>query len=221
MTATATITYTANPNASDQITRDVDYGVETIAPDAGVPPTIQYGTPVGAAFRCDRLVSGAPGCVYPSVTPTMFIRISQSGAAAVNVQFAQSNLPDHWGRDQPLHRLVNQGNNRDIICDSTFVNDPRVLPQDSCDEFAFASSYESGNLLGLRGSDCAEIRPYLDAATGTWVVEKIKPMTYTERCLRGHVSLSENKSVGGVYSAFIQSDSRVLDYDAYWIEVLD
>jgi hypothetical protein len=218
MAATATITYTANP--VDQMTRYVDYGVEAVAPDAGVPPTVQYGNPVGAAFRCDRVVGSAPGCVYPGVKPTLFIRISQSGAGAMNVLFAQSSLPDHWGRDKPLHRLVNQGNNRSVICDSTFVNDPRV-PTDSCDEFPFAASYESGNFFGLRGSDCAEIRPYRNASTGSWVVEEIKPVAYTERCLRGHIPLSENVSVGGVYSAFIQSDSRVLDYDAFWIEVLD
>jgi hypothetical protein len=221
MTAAATITYTANPNPNDQMTRYVDYGVETIAPDAGVPPTVPYGNPIGAAFRCDRIVSRYPGCVYPNVTPTMFLRVSQSGAGAVNVWFAQSNLPDHWGRDKPLHRLVDPGKNRDIICDSTFVYDPRVLPSDSCDEFAFARSHESGNLLGLRGADCAEIRPYLDATTGAWVVEPIKPLTYTERCLRGHVPESPNYSVGGVYSTFIQSDSRVLEWDAFWIEVLD
>jgi hypothetical protein len=52
---------------------------------------------------------------------------------------------------------------RKAMCkDGTWVADPRVQPQDSCDEFPFAGSWESGAMFGLTGANCAQVQQLLD-----------------------------------------------------------
>jgi hypothetical protein len=137
---------------------------------------------------------------------------------AMTVLFAQVYLPDAWGYTKPLHREANDGKaaaNRAAICDSTWVPDPTVAT-DSCDEYAFAATKESGGNVGLRGSDCADVKIAKDAS-GKWVPTAYK-YTGTERCVRAHVPTSENTAVGGELGRFTVAN-RLLDNDAYTVNV--
>ncbi|MET9832832.1 hypothetical protein ABZ078_26850 [Streptomyces sp. NPDC006385] len=89
------------------------------------------------------------------------------------------------------------------------------MANDSCDEFSFAATKQSGGQLGLTGADCAEIRPAYE--DGQWWVYEYGSVT-GKRCTIGHVPLSENQSVGGSLSAFYQNQ-RVLSDDKFWMSV--
>ena len=153
----------------------------------------------------------------------MNLSITQSGAGAVFVAWAEENLPSGYGYDVPVTMykgtaLWSVDDNRDKVCDSSFVKDPTV-DQDSCDEYPFASTYESGGLNDEleSGDQCAEIKPYIDDVTGQWDVEEINPDTSYD-CARAHVSLPSNSSVGGVLGNFAKAN-RVIDGDQYYIGV--
>jgi hypothetical protein len=199
------------------------YQLEAIQP--GTTPTQPYSDwsdPV--TLRCDyKLVGSSSGCVVPAYTPAFPVSISQRGAAAITYEWAQYYLPDHWGsysNNQPVHRLASTAiaqSNRNAICvDGTWVPDPTVA-NDSCDEFSFAASYESGAMLGLTGSKCAEIEPYQQ--NGQWYVKYMNNVTLTERCVRGHVPNPDNGAVGLDLGTFVQQQ-RLLDYEQYWVEIV-
>jgi hypothetical protein len=201
--------------------------VDFITLSNSITATVPGGEPlspgsVGGSpeVRCDSEVGSTTGCVYPIATPSLNLSFSQSGAGAVFVAWAEQSLPARYGWSVPLHRFTgvpdwSTADNRDVVCDSTFVKDPNV-DLDSCDEYAFASSKESGALNGVTtGTQCAEVEPTIDQVTGQWQVIILNSNT-TNNCARAHVALPSNQSVGGVLSAFIQSE-RVLDGDAYWV----
>ncbi|MGW0737330.1 NucA/NucB deoxyribonuclease domain-containing protein [Streptomyces sp. NPDC002851] len=171
-------------------------------------------------FNSDRSPDGkSRGCVFPSQAPVLKLRLSHEGHA--NVAWSMNNLKGHWGwygRGKPLHREASESvrkKNRGKICDSTFKPDPQV-PDDSCDEFPFAATKESGGRVGLRGKDCAEIRP--EKKNGKWLIHYVNNVTPSSRCTIGHVPNKPNGSVGGSLSLF-HRNQRVLDGEKYWISV--
>jgi hypothetical protein len=220
-TLPAEITYTDAPGGQD--TTSATYTLETVQPGTiPIEPIVSWPGPSDYPIRCDTLVGRSPGCVIPAVTPTFFVSVAQSGASAIMIAFAQAYLPDSWGNAQPLRRLADDAlasTNRGIIC-AGFVPDPTVPGGDSCDEFPFAKTWESGAMLGQTGADCAEIKPYIDDVTGTWYIQLVNNVTYTERCVRGHVTLADNTDVGGDLGRFTQQE-RLLDLDPYWLTVTD
>jgi hypothetical protein len=167
------------------------------------------------SIRCDKELNGVNGgCVIPADVPTYYPSVSQFGAAAINIAVAQ-NLPDHWGWYTPLTRLINDSlsnSNRAAVC-AGFVADPYVT-RDSCDEFAFASTYQSGPLLNPRTTDCAEIIPWTDGSA--WYYEVVKMNGY-ERCLRGHVDSNMNSLLGAFLGSSFLTPNRVLDGDGYYV----
>ncbi|HEV2372252.1 MAG TPA: hypothetical protein VGS19_08790 [Streptosporangiaceae bacterium] len=187
--------------------------------------------------RCDSIVSSSDTCVNQHFIPTMSLSRGTFGAAADIVAWAQVNLSAHWGQQgvgQPLTRLANKttrGNNRKIICDSTFTSLGTAIggddgSKDSCDEFPFAASYQSGALNGVTsGSQCAQVEaveiaiPTGDLATDWSSVQPTAPFTGSEACVRGHVPLKLNQAVGCKYAGFIKS-VRLLDRDQFWLAVI-
>lgn len=137
---------------------------------AGQVPISPTWFQVPATIRCDKTFNlktspdgKSRGCVFPAIHPTMKLPLTNAGQA--NVAWSMNNLTDHWGLEGKGKPLKVEGDdavadsNRGKICrDGTFKKDPRV-PQDSCDEFPFAMTKQSGGQLGLKGKDCAEIRP--------------------------------------------------------------
>lgn len=216
--------FSGNPPANGQNLINPEWTLTVLAPGA-VPiiPSVSWNLPDVLTIRCDRLVGSQAGCVVPSYTPTLLLSVATDGASAIMILWAQQYLPDAWGYEYggtPLRRLASealQRTNRNIICDSTFVPRPEV-PNDSCDEYPFAATYESGAMLGLTGSDCAEVLPFIDDVTGLWYVRYLKTVTGNERCVRGHVSLPSNTDVGGDLGRFVVAQ-RVLDFEEFWVGV--
>ncbi|NGM11571.1 hypothetical protein ENC19_02160 [Verrucosispora sp. CWR15] len=88
---------------------------------------------------------------------------------------------------------------------------PEYVPNDSCDEFPFAGTYEGGT----DGRLCADILPLYE--NGQWVLDEAradKPVTFNEPCVRGHVDVDANSSAGGKYGAFVRNQ-RVLDTEKF------
>jgi hypothetical protein len=146
------------------------------------------------------------------------------------ISWAQNNLSGHWGRQghgQPLHRLANSKKasaNRRVVCDKTFMTGSTGVAKDSCDEFPFAKTYESGALNGIHsGSKCAQVTAVRTAHSGSlahqWAGIKVigKP-TGHEACVRGHIPLPLNTDVGGLLGRFTQAN-RLIDNDPYWMAV--
>jgi len=187
------------------------------------PGILDFSFPV--PVRCDAQANtGAPvGCAIPSFTPTLPVTgLSTGNTSAAFVDFILTNNADHWGEypsGTPLTRLNNPTQaqaNRDAMC-AGFVPNP-LVPGDSCDEFPFAATNQSGNMLGLTASQCSVIRPQFNSATSSWQFFYYGTYSTSQRCGIGHVTGSDNSSVGGMYSAFLQNN-RLLDGDPFWIYV--
>jgi hypothetical protein len=172
-------------------------------------------------IRCDnQLAPGTkgPGCVFPSATPTLDLQASIYGAAVVNVAVGEQELVGHPGLLLPLHRgdpNQSQGN-MDAICDRTFVPLPTRVPTDSCDEYPFASSLESGGQLLLTGKDCYETIPEIDKS-GTWTYWQLTKKTGTQLCERGHVPLALNTGLGSRAIGPFYTANRMMYADAYYV----
>ncbi|MFE6727756.1 hypothetical protein ACFVDN_07660 [Streptomyces californicus] len=183
-------------------------------------------------LRCDANLSitNTSGCVVHWFTPTLFIYRAAYGSSADMIDWAQKNLSDHWGlkgKGQPLHRLQKKSqadSNRQAICGATkFTKDPTIT-DDSCDEFPFAGTYESGALNGVdHGRDCAQVTA-VKKGSGTdlptvWpTVAVIGTPSGNEKCVRGHIPGPLNSDLGGAYGNFVIS-ARLADDDAFWLRV--
>ncbi|HEY3611535.1 MAG TPA: hypothetical protein VGL06_28835 [Pseudonocardiaceae bacterium] len=111
---------------------------------------------------------------------------------------------------------MTQGN-RSAVYDSSFVPLPRVVPTDSCDEYPFAASQQSGGNLGHTGPDCLDIIPYNNA--GTWEPLFLNSYTGAQPCMRGHVPSALNSAVGSALGAFYTTQ-RMLASDPYTVNVI-
>jgi hypothetical protein len=201
----------------------------------------------GLATRCDTIITTATGCVDEQYTPTLSLSLKKYGAAADMIQWAQFNLSGAWGLKDtgaPLHRLgdtIVRDNNREIICDKSFVRDSAITAalapykdRDSCDEFPFAATYESGAMVDgvngqpksfvTTGADCAQVTAVQTDTSGTneatdWFsTDVIGTPLNTLPCVRGHIPLKLNSGVGGAYGSLIQAD-RLIDKDPFWVTV--
>lgn len=205
-----------------------DYSLAISQPDS---------TPVGSStwnsadVRCDDAVGTDAGCIMPDYIPTYPVSLSTYGSSAAMIQWAQDNLSGHWGlqgEGEPLERLANaseQNANRTTICNSTFTADPSIT-DDSCDEYPFAATYQSGALNGVdSGSQCAQVTADEDTS-GTTLAQQWPTVsvvgTYggSEACVRGHIPLDLNTGVGSGLGLFAQNQ-RLLDGDQYWVAITD
>jgi hypothetical protein len=217
------------------VTWEVDSNPATTIVDTGV----LFG-------RCDTLATSTDGCVDEAFTPTLYPSYAQDGAAADMINFYEKNIAPWYGDQyspapQPLHRLVNsivQSNNREVICDKTFTPDSSITAAlapyndtDSCDEYPFASTYESGAMVDgvdgnqkpyvTTGANCAQETAVHTGTTGPepadWsTITKTSSGSYP--CIRAHIPNLLNGHVGSEYSALIRT-SRLIDKDAFWVQV--
>ncbi|MFG2628180.1 hypothetical protein [Streptomyces sp. NPDC048473] len=103
----------------------------------------------------------------------------------------------------------------------------------NCDEFAFASSYNSGGMSTAEGGISPALlpggtTPTGDACIGTYAkklgtavhlfsINGTDP-TFKEVCGRSAISGMHNQeSMGGRFTKFLK-DMRVMDKDAYWLD---
>ncbi len=193
------------------------YAVEEDAPG---DHTVRWTSQV--EVRCDAELSTA-GCVAPQKKPDLVLPMSVYGTAAVTYLFAETKLPDAWGTPRnPLWRIDISDKEREEryrrTCGRTgttpFVPIP-VVPDDSCDEYPFARSFQGGKYA----AQCAEIIPTLE--NNQWVVydaDPRRPVTYREPCVRGHVPLKQNEAAGGAYGSLVKTD-RILDMDPFIVSI--
>ena len=170
-------TYIFGWNESDAGASSVGRGaVDVLNPYLGAALEIENTTPPTEALdtaqlagRCDTQVTAADRCVDQAYTPTLELSLTTYGSAAgASIAWAQGTLSGHWGLQgvgQPLTRLASAviGNrNRRIICrDGSFHNMGAAIggndgDRDSCDEYPFAATTQSGALNGMTTvSQCA------------------------------------------------------------------
>jgi hypothetical protein len=203
------------------------------------PPFIPQNTidwTSDAKLRCDNGLAKADstGCVFPAFKPTLHLPISRFGAAAEMVRFAQEDMSEHWGLKGEGKELTRQADetivkaNRAKVCDSTFTNLGTAIghpdDKDSCDEFPFAATNQSGaaTLGASTGAACAQVQALRIKDTGTeaeqWSGLRITHPRLGAPCVRGHIPGKLNSATGGAYGAFVQNQ-RVINGDGFWVSV--
>jgi hypothetical protein len=152
-------------------------------------------------LRCDDIFPGnmAAGCVVPAYGPILQLSLGTYGAAAMNVYVGEKFLPGTPGLSPgtPLTRgdPAKTDPNRTAVCN--IFQPLATVPGDSCDEYPFASTQQSGGALKLSGKDCLQVRPY-QLANGNWSYEFLNKYTNAppQLCETGHVNGTLNTNVG-------------------------
>jgi hypothetical protein len=217
----------------DKHTTKLSY-VAIVTPAGYGPIPFRWSSPV--SFRCDDMLAfqGA-GCVFASYIPTLTLSRGAFGAAADMISWAQKHLDGAWGlegRGDPLRRLANSeksDQNRAVICGRAWKSMGSKIggdfgDTDSCDEFPFAATYESGGSSVSSGAECAQVVAVETGKAGQteperWnTVEPLGSHSADAACVRGHTPLTENTDVGNAYRVFI-GPQRLLDEDQFWVSV--
>jgi hypothetical protein len=169
------------------------------------------------ALRCDHDPTTGninAGCVWPDVYPHLTLPVSRFGEGALTVAVGNFYLQSGFGYLQPMTRLADEGDaeaNRRVVCDNTYSP---IFADDTCDEFAFAATYQSGPMLGIHsGIECAEVYFLNDGVQ--WSVYPVRTFYGNEACVRAHVPGAQNSAVGGAYSALIRTE-RLLNGDPFY-----
>ncbi len=212
----------------------------------------------GAQIRCDTISSTTPGCAFYKYIPTWVMNFKKTPPAVAHAWLIQSKLPNHPGSkaaNKPMFFLPaadknapgrDPNKNRDVICPknsdgtswagkygnprTTTVPEISASDKMSCDEFAYASSYNSGGMPGgiiggmnpvASGDEC--VQTYATRATqGEWHLyddERLAGPTWSEVCGRSAMSGWINfTSMGGAFSSGFSGKYRLLDKDPYWVD---
>lgn len=205
----------------------------------------------GAQIRCDKISSTTPGCTFHKYIPTWVMNFAKTPPAVAHAWLIQSKLPTHPGSkaaNKPLFYLPaasknapgrDPDDNRKVICpdgwaatygnpDATAVTEISSTDKASCDEFAYASTYNSGGMPtsmgGMNevdtGNDC--VQTYATRVKqGEWhLYDDIRGAApkWTEKCGRSAMSGWINStSMGGAFSSGFSTKYRMLDKDPYWV----
>lgn len=222
---------------------------------AGVPSETQaaIGTDRYSELRCDTTVSTTPGCIFDYYKPTYSMNSQKFPAAAAHAWLLQHELPAHLGlkgQGQPLTYLGDSvmspsdptkkqsDVNRALMCPTSWERNQSVTlsPElsstgtdtPSCDELAFAKSYQSGgtptslggtNPVGS-GDDCLQTYA-MKGADGLWRLHadlRYPLPTWKEVCGRSSMSNNQNTQSMSLFPTF-RRNYRVMDKDDYWLDV--
>ncbi|MGW7385963.1 hypothetical protein [Streptomyces sp. NPDC054794] len=199
-------------------------------------------------IRCDTVKTkwGSTGYVFDNSAPTYVFNAKRYPQAAAHPWLIQTVLPNHADsepQDKPLYYMGDSAQNtrnRDRICPSNWAaenGDASALDDATdklnCDEFAFASSYNSGGMRksggGLNeavptgsttgipnGSACVQS---FARKHGTKVhlynIDNGKMPTFYEVCGRSSISgMHNHESMGGNFNNFMKR-MRIMDKDAH------
>ena len=224
-TVSGNTTYSDAPFAQSLDVTDLAATLSITPPGGNLVSPATINDP--ASIRCDNglAVSTTTGCIYPQVTPTVGFSLSSTGSTAVIDGWAMINEQAHWGyygNGQPLTRITNSAtgdSNRAAIC-GNFVS---LYTNDSCEEFPFASTYQSygyGKKCSKDGTcpgdSCAQVRAV--NTNGQWSINYLGTVTLAEPCVRGHADITSQNRQGGTLSSFYQQN-RVMDADPYWVSI--
>ncbi|MBX7553021.1 hypothetical protein K1Y78_34630 [Streptomyces sp. tea 10] len=191
----------------------------------GAAPRTTHTEWLGPEVRCDDEVGNSPGCIVMGHLADVTFSKSVYHGAAVAYEWAQKNLSGRFGdADHPLERFVDpldpdNRNRRATTCDRgplRFVRGATGVPNDSCDEYPFASTYQGGN----DGALCVDITPR--QIGGVWDVTGVtvdRGSPPNAPCIRAHVDNDDNKAAGGELGRAVQSD-RILDSEWYQVIIV-
>ncbi|MFI6894058.1 hypothetical protein ACIBM4_08110 [Streptomyces sp. NPDC050256] len=249
-TAIGTIDHTWNAEKNAE-TLDLSTKITAYSPVAN--PAATRWQSDGAQIRCDKISSVTPGCTFHKYVPTWVMNFAKTPPAVAHAWLIQSKLPNHPGSqaaNKPLFYLPaasknasgrDPDDNRKVICpdgwaaaygnpDATPVTEISSGDKASCDEFAYASTYNSGGMPGGStggmnevdtGNDC--VQTYATRVKqGEWHlyddVREAAP-TWQEVCGRSVMSSWMNStSMGGAFSSGFSTKYRMLDKDPYWVD---
>ncbi|MCX5083992.1 hypothetical protein ACFC18_40195 [Streptomyces sp. NPDC056121] len=198
-------------------------------------------------IRCDTTAAGAgTGCVFVNSAPTFELNSKAFPQATAHAWLIQTYNPTHPGSEaerKPLYYMGDEsqnGRSRDRICPTGWAKDHGdasalvdATDELNCDEFAFASSYNSGGMTAAEGGLNPALLPgkptptgdaclstyakKLGAAVHLLSLDGTDP-TFTEVCGRSAISGMHNQqSMGGHFGKFMK-DMRIMDKDAYWLD---
>lgn len=176
------------------------------APSAPTPATLLRNAP---ETRCDHATPGraVAGCVVPFVAPYIEYDAAVFPEFGTHVYGAQlSGLP---GSATPLHRLTDPtaiAANRNTACPSSL---PRPTGK-SCDEYPFASTYEGAALSGG------------GPRTQSWcgVTLSGPPSTGALGYSVCMIDETENSTAGSLLNSLLLSPYRIIDGDAYYVDII-
>ncbi|WP_405527294.1 DNA/RNA non-specific endonuclease [Streptomyces avidinii] len=215
------VAYESTPGAGTAVDFTTSYLMYVTSPGAQITdPNASWSNP--EKIRCDDDVRDTaatgtpdPGCVVPSVMPVVRMSDQQhpagAGAAAAGYLWAQNNLPNGWGRANPLTRAKDDIAGRAARTCGTFQARTDLVPTDSCGDFPFSHTREGGT----DGAQCAEILPR-HSARG-WVIDVLDGGT-SSPCVRAHVPLDDNKAAEAQLLEGFASQ-RVVKGDQFKVEI--
>lgn len=213
------IVYSDTPGTQSPDTFGVSYSMLLFG-QAGTYPTGPDLWNLPKPLRCDDIYPGnmGPGCVVPSYDPVLVLPLSVYGAAAMNVYVGEYFLPGSPGLS-PLTRgsPATSVSNRTAVCN--IFTPLATVPGDSCDEYPFAATQQSGGALGLTGANCLQVLPY-QLANGNWTYQFLNKYTGAapQLCETGHVNGSLNSKVGVALST-LYTVNRMLIGDPFTVQI--
>ncbi|WP_344287765.1 hypothetical protein [Streptomyces synnematoformans] len=255
--AEGTVTHNWNGGAEAGSTQLLDLSAKINAYSPLANPAASRWQADDAQIRCDTVSRTTPGCTFHNYTPTWVMNFNKAPAAVAHAWLIQSKLPNHPGskaHNKPMQFLPvaskNEHNrdpddNRKVICprnsdgtgwakrhanpDTTTL--PEISPSDtkSCDEFAYAASYNSGGMPtsmgGLNevssGDECVQTFA-TRLSEGQWRLYddwRLPAPTWNEVCGRSAMSTWMNTaSMGVAFSNGFSGKYRLLDQDEYWVD---
>lgn len=260
--ATLTTKYTWDDSVADKQYRfKPDVKIEGTVHSPGVGQRVDYQWSKGYweenpdldEIRCDTFTTqyDGTGCVFVNWAPSYVFNAKSYPQAAAHAWLVQEKLKNQPGRyDKPLYYMgdaAQNKKNRARMCPTGWAaenGDPSALDDANdelnCDEFAFASSYNSGGMKksegGLNeavpagsttgtpnGKACLQtfakkqgtkIHLYNVDFGGGW--DNVPH--FNEVCGRSAISGVHNQeSMGSNFASFMKQ-MRIMDRDAYWLD---
>ncbi|MER6080928.1 Tat pathway signal protein [Streptomyces sp. NPDC001833] len=179
--------------------------------------------------RCDDMTKGAAnaGCVFPAYTPTFTVNTDRYPAAGAYYWLMKEKNSNHFGsraHNTPLHYLTDgQSDNREVVCPDSWQGRTET-PDASCDEYAFATTNESGGVPAngvTSGDQCAQYYATpLNDTTWTLYYDDNYPLpNWSEKCGRASIPLAQNT---GALAPFGRTGgfvwyNRMLGDDPFWL----
>ncbi|MFJ9351967.1 Tat pathway signal protein [Streptomyces sp. NPDC101237] len=209
------------------------------------------GTDRYSELRCDTTVTTTPGCIFDYYKPTYVMNSQKFPAAGAHAWLIQHMLPGHLGLKGEGPALTYLGPevmtqdgtksqkdaNRAVICPTSWkrnqdvtlspeLNNSSGTDTPSCDEFAFASTYQSAGMPASAGGtnpvssgdECVQTYAKKDA-DGLWRlhVDLRYPLpTWKEVCGRASMSNNQNTQSMQPFGSFINRN-RLITKDDYWL----
>ncbi|MFF9899135.1 hypothetical protein [Streptomyces longispororuber] len=242
-------------NAADKAdTLDLSTKITAYAPVTN--PAASRWITDDAQVRCDKIFSTTkPGCTFHKYIPTWTFHTKKFPVAAAHAWLIQAKLPNHPGSEthkKPMFYLPkatsnvhgrNPQKNRDVICpkvsgnawakakghpETTLLTDISSGDVRSCDEFAYAATYNSGGMpksmdgLNEVASGDACLQTYSKRAKqGEWHLyddDREAAPTFKEVCGRSTMSNWMNTQSMQSFPSEFSQKYRLLDKDPYWVD---